>query len=42
MGNTALHNAAYGGLIPVVQLLLSDERFTEINAMNDVRDNYIV
>ena len=42
MGNSALHNACCGGLISAVQLMLSDERFTEINAMNDVSDNDIV
>ncbi len=40
-GNTVLHNAVSKGNIDIVKILLSDERFTEINAKDDVSDNII-
>ncbi len=36
-----MHNAVSNGNIDIVKILLSDERFTEINAKNNVSDNIL-
>ncbi len=39
--NTVLHIAVSRGNIDIVKILLSDDRFTEINSKDNVSDNYI-
>ncbi len=41
-GGTVLHYAVSKGHIEMVKILLSDKRFTEINAKANVSDNIIL